>query len=157
MGLAISKIHLIGRWFCGVVLHYCRLAPLTTTADEYKRGRDQKGQASTLRKLEKKTDKLQDAIEFVTKAYEQQLKELQDKITENEKMSTPRHFVQNRKSGKTHPALTYYSDVGPEALAYCGYKHGRSSAKRFTTLEGTPYKLMCSTCLKEQRDAIVGR
>ena len=157
MGLEISKIQLIGRWFCGVVLHYCRLAPLSTTAEEYKRGRDQKGQAAILKKLEKKTDKLQEVMDFVTKTYEHQLKELQDKITENEKKNIPRHFVQNRKSGKTHRALTYYADVGPEALAYCGYKYGRSSVRLFTTLEGIPYKLMCSTCLKEQRDAIVCR
>ena len=39
MGLEVSKIQVLGRWMCGVVLHYCRLAPLSTVAEDYKRGR----------------------------------------------------------------------------------------------------------------------
>ena len=36
MGIAVDKIRLIGRWVCGVVIHYTRTAPLNTLALEYK-------------------------------------------------------------------------------------------------------------------------
>ena len=38
MGVEIYKVQILGRWICGVVLHYCRLAPLKTIADDFKRG-----------------------------------------------------------------------------------------------------------------------
>ena len=51
-----------------VDLHLSPLRPRST------RGRDQKGQAAILKKLEKKTDTLQGVMDFVTKTYEHQLK-----------------------------------------------------------------------------------
>ena len=157
MGLEVSKIQLIGRWLCGIVLHYCRLAPLTTTADDYRRGKEMRGQDSLLKKLMLKTDKLQEVVKFVSKNYEDKLTDLQTLIQEVEQKSQPRQYVQNRKSGKTHRCLTHYSDVGPEALAYCGFKYGKAAVRLLSSLEDIPYKALCSTCLKEQRDAMVSR
>ena len=65
--------------------------------------------------------------------------------------SRPREYVVNRKSGKVHRALTHYVDVGPEALAFCVYKYGRSSVRLCHTLEGVDWKTMCTTCLADKR------
>ena len=157
MGLEISKIQPIGRWLCDIVLHYCRLAPLTTTADEYRRGKERKGQDTLLKKLMLKTDKLQEVVEFVSSSYESKVLDLQTLISKVEQKSLPRQFVQNRKSGKTHRCLTRYSDVGPEALAYCGFKYDKAAVRLLSSLDEIPYKSLCSTCLKEQRDAMVSR
>ena len=57
----------------------------------------------------------------------------------NEEIHLPRQFVQNRKSGKAHRCLTSYADVGPEALAYCGFKYGRAAVRLTATLGDIPY------------------
>ena len=72
-------------------------------------------------------------------------------IKKVEAQKAPRCFVQNRKTDKSHKALTYYADVGPEALAYCGYKYGRSSVRMLRSLDGISPDLMCGTCLSEFR------
>ena len=105
-----------------------------------------------MKKLMLKTGKLQEVVEFVTKSYENKLLDLQTLITKVEQKSLPRQFVQNQKSGKTHD-----SDVGPESLADCGFKHGKAAVRLLSSLEDVPYKSLCSTCLKEQRDAMVSR
>ena len=110
-----------------------------------------------MKKLMLKTGKLQEVVEFVSKSYEIKLLDLQTLITKVEQKSLPRQFVQNRKSGKAHRSLTHYSDVGPEASAYCGFKYGKAAVKLLSSLEDIPYTSLCSTCPKEQRDAMVSR
>ena len=96
---------------------------------------------------------MQETFDYVTQQYKKQVDDLKELIKKVEAQNAPRCFVQNRKSGKTHKALTYYADVGPEALAYCGYKYGRSSVRMLRSLDGIPPELMCGTCLSEFRVA----
>ena len=53
MGISVEKIRLIGRWMCGVVIHYTRTAPLNTLAADYKRTRDEKSTSTTIKNLTK--------------------------------------------------------------------------------------------------------
>ena len=147
------KIQLLGRWLCGVVLRYCRLAPLATTAEDYKTGKEKQSQSSSIKNLTAKTVKMQQALDYVTTAYEKQLSDLKLLIDKVEAQSRPHEFVQNRKSGKTHKVLTRFIDVGVEAVTYCNYNPGKSHVRMLRDTEGIPRHIMCSTCLPEYRDA----
>ena len=103
---------------CGVALHYCRLAPLSTVAEDYKRGRSKADYDANAKGLIKKTTKLQETFNYVTQQYEKQLHDLKALIKNAESQNAPRRYVQNRTTGQAHRALTYYADVGPEALTY---------------------------------------
>ena len=153
MGLEVMKIQLLGRWLCGIVLHYCRLAPLATTAEDYKRGKDKQNQSSSIKTLTTKTVKMQQSLDYVTTVYEKQLADLKQLIDKVEAQSRPHEFVQNRKSGKTHKVLTRFSEVGLEAVTYCNYKYGKSHVRMLRDIEGIPRKILCSTCLPRYRDA----
>ena len=136
---------------CNIVLHYCRLAPLATTAEDYKRGKDKREQGATMESLVQKTAKLQETLDYVSSAYETKLADLKSLIIQVEANNRPHEYVQNRNSGKTHKVLTRFSEVGLEAVAYCSYKYGKSQAKMLHTLDDVPRKLLCSTCLPEFR------
>ena len=153
MGLEVMNIQLLGRWLCGIVLHYCRLAPLATTAEDYKRGKDKQSQSSSIKNLTTKTVKMQQALDYVATAYDKQLSDLKLLIDKVEAQSRPHEFVQNRKSGKTHKVLTKFIDVGLEAVTYCNYKYGKSHVRMLRDIDGISRKLLCSTCLPEFRDA----
>ena len=62
MGIEIAKVQILGRWNCGLVLHYCRLAPLKTVTEDYKKGRAAKQSDAELKKLNAKTAKLQGIV-----------------------------------------------------------------------------------------------
>ena len=159
MGLEIAKIQLLGRWLCNIVLHYCWLAPLRTTADEYKRGRASGStvpghDTNAMKKLIVKTDKMSQTLEFVVATCESQLQEFRALITDVEKKAQPRRYIVNMRTGKVHRALTYFSEVGLDAVAYCSYKYGRQRVRLTDDLAGVQREDMCNTCLAEQRAAL---
>ena len=90
-------MQILGRWICGVVLHYCRLAPLKTIADYFKRGSSARTESKTIARLAKKTKKLSDTLEHVTTAYEEHISEIRKLVVVAEANSRPREYVANRK------------------------------------------------------------
>ena len=79
------------------------------------------------------------------------MEELRNMILSVEKKARPRQFVQNQRTSKMHNVLTYFSEVGIDAVAYCGYKYGQFRVRLTDDLGGAKRDDMCKTCLAEQR------
>ena len=134
---------------CGVVLHYCSLAPSSTTADEYRRGKEWRSQNTELKKLVKKTSELQAALKYVSETCDAQYSEMKALISQMEKKNLPKEYMVNRKSGKTQRIRTGSVDVGADTIAYCGYIYGKSNVRLLGNIDGTPPHQICRTCLRE--------
>ena len=98
----MSKIQILGRWLCMLVLRYCRDAPLKTTAIDYKRGRE----ASSSKEEEPTSNTsnykkhLKEIMDTVTAECEAKMTELKTLIKQVEEQGKPRAYVINRKQRK---------------------------------------------------------
>ena len=152
MGLEVAKIQLLGRWMCMVVLRYCRDAPLKTTAQEYKRGRSSSSAASASGSCELKNKHVKAIVDKVSAECEEKMAELRSLILQVEAKGRPREYVANRKTGKIHRVLTYFTETGVDALAWCGFKYGRAQVKLTADIDNsTPWRNICSSCLTDVR------
>ena len=158
MGLAMEKVKLIGRWNCGVVNHYVRLAPLRTIATEYKRGRTAAISDQIAVTTATKSDKVKAKLDEVAKHYENKIAELFAIITKVEAQSRPKAFVVNRRTGNHHKVLTRIDDVGTAAIAYCGFKYVAAPIQMLRELPSDLKKNeLCATCLAEVRATLVAK
>ena len=107
-----------------------------------------------MKKLIVKTDKMNQTLDVVVATCESQLQEFRALITDVEKKAQPRRYIVNMRTGKVHRALTYFSEVGLDAVAYCSYKYGRQRVRLTDDLTGVQREDMCKTCLAEQRAAL---
>ena len=83
------------------------------------------------------------------------LDSLTSKIRDVERQAVP-DYVVNRNTGRWHRILASYANAGSEAIAFCGYKFGKSGAStRFEKdiPEDLSWKDICGTCLPEVRAA----
>ena len=81
--------------------------------------------------------------------YEQQLYELKEMVKKMDKGKRPR-FVINRKSRITHRVLAGYEEVGPRAIAMCGWRYVHSYVA-LTHEEPKVVAETCDTCLPALR------
>ena len=152
MGISVDKIRLIGRWMCGVVIHYTRTAPLNTLAIEYKRNRDEKNTTTTITNLTKTSAKLNKTLKAITDDYETKFADIQKIIKQMEVNAAPREFVTNRVTQKIHKILTRVEDVGRDAITYCGFKYAKASVSTHKEVpQDAKREHLCTTCLADLR------
>ena len=151
IGLDTFKIQLIGRWLCAIVLRYCRLAPISDIARDYKVA-THAGKAGEALKIATAMNKKVTAqiAEMVDKCADES-KKLYEIIRQVETRCAPRTYIVNRKTNKVHKVLTHLSDVGDEAIAYCGFKYAKASVLMKAQLPAAKRDHYCSTCLAEVR------
>ena len=102
MGIAVEKIQLMGRWSCGVVVHYTRTAPLKSIAEDFKQDEVERKAVENAKEVKVATAKLTNTLAIITDEYQRKYDELRSLITYVEKQSRPREYVINRKTGKIH-------------------------------------------------------
>ena len=153
--MEVSKIQILGRWLCMLVLRYCRDAPLKTTAIDYKRGRratSYKGQDEAHGTSHTNKKHLKEIMDTVTAECEAKMTELKTLIKQVEEQGKPRAYVINRKTAKVHRALTYFEETGVDALAWCGFKYGRAQVRLVNDVDpATHWRAICATCLPDVR------
>ena len=154
MGISIENIQLLGRWICGVVLHYTRAAPLRTLADDMRRDTEDKTAKEASGDVTSMTVELKKAVDSIMVDYELRFKELTDAVARAELQSRPRLYVTNRKSGKVHRVLTAVEDVGIEAMCDCSYKYARAAVRISKDLPIVQRDLYCMRCLSDVRTTI---
>ena len=87
-------------------------------------------------------------MDKVSAECEDNMAELKSLSLQVEAKGRPREYVANRKTGKIHRVLTYFSETGVDALAWCGFKYGRAQVKLIVDIDNaTPWRNICSTCL----------
>ena len=112
IGLGTYKIKLLGRWLCAIVLRYCRLAPMSDVARDYRTAshntKSQDARANSASANAKMVKNIEDTLE----KYDDDNAKLFNLIKKVEADCAPHTFIINRKTGKVHKALTLAVD-GP--------------------------------------------
>ena len=81
-GLETNKISLMGRWFCAVVLHYTRLAPIKNIARDLKRAKTREGIDETVANINKSQQKVKLAVDGMMVSMRAEVNALQQRIEE---------------------------------------------------------------------------
>jgi len=154
-GLEVSKISLLGRWFCAVVLHYTRLAPIEDIAKDFKRAKTRHGIDETVRTISVNQRKIKQTVDNMMTGIREEVAALQDRVDEVSKDCRPRPIVINKDTAKVHRVLTTVLDAGAEAAAFCGFKYAYCSKIFSTSIpEGTTRKMVCGSCFKGERNSL---
>ena len=154
-GVDTNKIGLMGRWWCSVVLHYTRLAPITNIANDYKRAKTKAGIDETVRSLSASQKKIREAVELMTTSMKTEVADLQAKVDKIARETAPRQIVVNKVTGKVHRVLTSIQDAGAEAVAHCGFQYAYCQKVFHSEIPaGTKRDKACGACFRGVRDSL---
>ena len=151
IGLDTAKVQLIGRWMCAVALRYVRNAPIADIARDYRTAIRARGVDDHLNKSTAINTKIRKDLDKWIDTYRLDMSRLTDLIQTIEKTCGPKRFVVNRKTKKIHKVLTHSSDVGTQAIAYCGWKYALAPITCSYELPAGAKKDYCATCLADVR------
>ena len=154
VGISVEKIQLMGRWSCGVVVHYTRSAPLKSIAEDSKRSEGERKAVKNARVVKITTDKLINTLAVISDEHHKKYDELRSLIKYVEKQSRPREYVINRKTGNVHRILTTVEYIGSEAITYCNFRYAKAPVKTSSELPAASRDRYCATCLADVRDAM---
>ena len=112
----------MGRWFCSVVLHDCRLAPITDIARDFRRAKAKHGIVDTVVKLNANQNHIRDAVDKMATGIRKEVDSLAARVEEVNLACEPELYVVNNTTKSIHRALTTIADAGAGAAAHCGFK-----------------------------------
>ena len=160
IGIEVSKIMLLARWDSPVVFHYCRLAPLKTITQDFKKATLKHSHIRTGVEpnelealLRKSTLKVKRQMHEFAKHYEVTRQGLLEAMTTLEKKVGPKEFLDNRKNRMGHRVLASVLDAGNAAITVCGCKYAKAIIKT-TRNACQDLKLRCDTCFPEAKHGI---
>ena len=112
----------MGRWFCSVVLHDCRLAPLTDIAKGFRRANAKQGIDDTIVKMSANQTQTREAVEKMSSGILQEVDSLRDRVEEVNKVCGPKMYVVSNTTKSIHKVLATIVGAGAGAAARCGFE-----------------------------------
>ena len=154
-GLDVSKISLMGRWCCAVVLHYTRLSPISDIARDYKRARATHGIDDTIKTISVSQRKIKETVDAMVTGIQAEVSALAGKVEAVSRDNMPRDIVVNKTTGKIHKVLTTTTDAGGEVAAFCGLKYAYCPKEFRNDIPSNATRAnICGSCFKELRDSM---
>ena len=158
-----TKIRMMGRWNCSVVIHYTRSAPISNIAADYRLAMSSreplaKALAIMIANRDTSTNKIKAFVEKKAAGLRQEMKTVSEKLANVDAKASP-SYVFNRKTKKLHRILASFADAGPDAMTNCGFYFARPGAQTSfhpTAPVDTKWEEVCSTCLPALRATLKG-
>ena len=134
LGLGLLKITMIARWNCPMIVHYARLAPLTTIGDDFKHAHskskhiasESRKQGTALKKVTAYTNKLSEHMEKQMADVNEKMEKLKDLITTIDVRSRPKEYVRNKITKSVHTILISYAAGGYNAITCCKWPYAHA-------------------------------